>query len=205
MVAQTLLHPVFGRNTRIVTRRQSQPGSLQYSSTKPYSPAGIFFPCGTVTDLVSRTPRSGNLSMNGVIGIDPSPSGQKSRLNGDIPAAQLRLSRVSSHSCRPVSPVIRGCRQSAPLLGLAVDEGILLRDPLQRAGAERQSKRRIAAFTSWTITGPSLAGRPVAGDYAPPQIRGSCQRFRSEGQKHWCGKCVRRPPALLSSTAPSKA
>ena len=40
MVAQTLLHPVSGRNTSIITRRQSQPGSSQYNSTNPYSPSG---------------------------------------------------------------------------------------------------------------------------------------------------------------------
>src|SRR5206468_12701063 len=73
MVAQTLLHPVSGRNTSIITRRQSQPGWLQYNSTNPYSPSGRSCRCGTVTDLVSRAPSSGNRSIKGIMGMDSSP------------------------------------------------------------------------------------------------------------------------------------
>src|SRR5438552_3138188 len=76
MVARIFLQPVSGRNTRIITRRQSQPVSLQYDSKKPYSPSGrpgIFL---TVTDLVSRAPSSGNFSTNGIIGMGLSPRNQ---------------------------------------------------------------------------------------------------------------------------------
>src|SRR5215475_2897405 len=70
MVAQTLLHPVSGRNTSIITRRQSQSGSSQYNSTNPYSPSGRSCRCGTVTNLVSRAPTSGNRSIKGIMGMD---------------------------------------------------------------------------------------------------------------------------------------
>src|ERR1051326_6914090 len=73
MVAQILLQPVSGRNTSIITRRQSQPGSSQYNSRNPYSPSGRSCWRVTVTDLVSCAPSSGNLSMNGIIGMRPSP------------------------------------------------------------------------------------------------------------------------------------
>src|SRR2546425_1676700 len=73
MVAQILLQPVSGRNTSIITRRQSQPGSSQYNSRNPYSPSGRSCRWVAVTDLVSRAPSSGNLSMNGIIGMGPSP------------------------------------------------------------------------------------------------------------------------------------
>src|SRR6516165_7339636 len=73
MVAQILLHPVSGRNTSIITRRQSQAGSSQYNSTNPYSPSGRSCRGGTVTDLVSRAPTSGNRSIKGIMGMDSSP------------------------------------------------------------------------------------------------------------------------------------
>src|SRR5713226_5914609 len=92
MVAQIWLHPVCGRNTSIITRRQSQPGSSQYNSRKPYSPSGRSCRPVTVTDLVSRAPSSGNLSINGVMGIDPPPGGNnrpQDTWGGKVPAAQL--------------------------------------------------------------------------------------------------------------------
>src|ERR1019366_7451089 len=85
MVAQILLHPVSGRNTSIITRRQSQLGSSQYNSRKPYSPFGRSCRCVTVTDRVSRAPTSGNLSIKGVIGINPPPGGKQA-----VPGPQVR-------------------------------------------------------------------------------------------------------------------
>src|SRR5215469_802281 len=69
MVAQTLLSPVSGRKTSIITRRQSQPGSSQYNSTNPYSPWGRLCRCGTVTHLVSRAPTSGNRCIKGIMAM----------------------------------------------------------------------------------------------------------------------------------------
>src|SRR5580692_7047337 len=57
----------------MITRRQSQPGSLQYNSMKPYSPSGRAGCWVTMTDLVSRAPSSGNLSIKGIIGMNPPP------------------------------------------------------------------------------------------------------------------------------------
>src|SRR5215472_2079870 len=81
MVAQILLQPVSGRNTSIITRRQSQPGSSPYNSRNPYSPSGRSCWQVAVTDLVSRTPSSGNLFMNGIIGTGPSPDSLPSMVN----------------------------------------------------------------------------------------------------------------------------
>src|SRR6516225_8407704 len=74
MVAQTLLPPVSGRNTSIITPRQSQPGSSQYNSMNPYSPWGRLCRCGTVTHLVSRAPTSGNRCIKGIMAMGSSPS-----------------------------------------------------------------------------------------------------------------------------------
>src|SRR5881296_2536767 len=69
MVAQILFNSVSARSTSIMTRRQSQPGSSQNNSKKPYSPSGMSVRPETVTDRISRAASSGKRSINGIMGI----------------------------------------------------------------------------------------------------------------------------------------
>src|SRR5215831_147611 len=97
MVAQILFQPVSGRNTSIITRRQSQPDSLQYNSRNPYSPSGRSCRWVAVTDLVSRAPNSGNLSRKGIIGM--AISGLGASCEGDCTGFS-RLTRQSGWTNR---------------------------------------------------------------------------------------------------------